>query len=142
MAEKLVFLNTPNMKKWLTDIESLNKRGLEEAVTAALIESKKYITELLEAEMQNHIRTGITLESLDTEQKVNVNGFKYSIPVGFHIREGGLASIFLMHGTPRQAPDQRLYDAVYGRGTRTRVMQIQQEQVKRVLQKYLGDMLK
>lgn len=142
MAKKLVFLDMPNMSKWLTDLDSLSKRGLEEAVKAALIESKQYITQLLQSEMQTHNRTGITLDSLDTETKVNVNGFIFSIPIGFNLRQGGLASLWLMHGTPKQAPDQRLYDAVYGKGTQKRVKQIQQEQVKRVLQKYLGDMLK
>lgn len=141
MAKKLVFLDMPNMTKWITDLDSLTKRGLEEAVKNALIESKQYITQMLEAEMQTHNRTGITLDSLDTETKVDVNGFKYSIPIGFNLRQGGLASLWLMHGTPKQAPDQRLYDAVYGKGTQKRVKQIQQEQVKRVLQKYLGDML-
>lgn len=142
MAEKLVFINTPDMKKWLTDLEALNKNGLDEAVKNALIESKQYITDLLIAEMEKHNRTGITVGSLDTERKVYVNGFTYSIPVGFHISQGGLASIFLMHGTPKQSPDSRLYDAVFGKATARKVREIQHEQVKRVLHKYLGDMLK
>lgn len=142
MAEKLIFMQTPNMKKWLTDLDTLNNKGLDEAVKAALLESKRLITEQLQARMDFHNRTGVTIGSLDTEQKVYVQGFEYSVAVGFHISQGGLASIFLMHGTPKQAPDMHLYDAVFGKGTQRKVRSIQQTHVKRVMQKYLGDLTK
>lgn len=142
MAQKLIFMQTPNMKKWLTDLDTLSKTGLDEAVKAALLESKQYVTDLLKAEMERHNRTGITVGSLDTEQKVYVTGFEYSVSVGFHVSQGGLASIFLMYGTPKQAPDTRLYDAVFGKGTQRKVRDIQHTHVKRVMQKYLGDLTK
>lgn len=142
MAEKLIFMQTPNMKKWLTDLDTLSKTGLDEAVKAALLESKRLITEQLQAEMERHNRTGITVGSLDTTNTVYVMGYEYSVSVGFHISQGGLASIFLMHGTPKQSPDIRLYDAVFGKGTQRKVRNIQQTHVKRVMQKYLGDLTK
>lgn len=142
MAQKLIFMQTPNMKKWLTDLDTLSNTGIEEAVKAALLESKKLVTEQLQARMQTHNRTGITIGSLDTEQKVYVQGFEYSVDVGFHISQGGLASIFLMYGTPKQTPDTQLYEAVYGKGTQRKVRDIQHTHVKRVMQKYLGDMTK
>ena len=142
MAEKLIFMQTPNMKKWLTDLDTLSKTGLDEAVKAALLESKQLVTQQLETEMQRHNRTGITIGSLDTEQKVYVQGFEYSVSVGFHISQGGLASIFLMYGTPKQAPDTQLYNAVFGKATQRKIRDIQHTAVKRAMQKYLGDLTK
>lgn len=137
---KLMFMQTPNMKKWLTDLDTLSKTGLDEAVKAALLESKRLVTEKLQARMEIHNRTGITADSLDTEQKVYVTGYEYSVDVGFHISRGGLPSIFLMHGTPKQTPDTQLYDAVFGKGTQREIRNIQHTHVKRVIQKYLGDL--
>lgn len=142
MSEKLVFMDAPNLKKWLTELDSLSKTGLDEAVKAGLLESKRLITQQLEAEMEKHYRTGVTIESLDTTQKVNVNGYEYYVSVGFHISQGGLASIFLMKGTPKQAPDVHLYDAVFGKETSRKVRKIQMDHVKRVMQKYLGGFTK
>jgi len=142
MAQKLIFMQTPNMKKWLTDLDTLSKTGLDEAVKAALLESKRLITEQLQSRMEIHKRTGTTVDSLDTENKVYIMGYEYSVSVGFHISQGGLASIFLMHGTPKQSPDTQLYDAVFGKGTQLKVRKIQQTHVKRVMQKYIGDWAK
>lgn len=142
MANKFVFMVTPNMKKWLTDLDGLSKTGLDEAVRNALIESHKYITPLLQAEIEKHRRTGRTAKSLDTNPVVNKQGDLYSIDIGFHISQGGLPSIFLMHGTPRQAPDTQLYEAVFGKKTARELKNLQHTYVKRALQKYLGDLTK
>lgn len=142
MSEKLVFMDTPNLKKWLTELDSLSTTGIDEAVKAGLLESKRLITQQLEAEMEKHYRTGITIESLDTTQKVYVEGYEYYVSVGFHISQGGLASIFLMKGTPKQAPDTHLYEAVFGKETARKVRKIQMDEVKLVMRKYLGDFTK
>lgn len=142
MAKKVVFMVTPNMKKWLTDLDGLSKTGLEEAATAALTETHKYITPLLQAEIEKHRRTGRTENSLDTNPVVNKQGDLYSIDIGFHISQGGLPSIFLMHGTPKQAPDMQLYNAVFGKQTAKKIKDLQHTYVKQALQKYLGDMTK
>ena len=140
MAKKVVFMVTPNMKKWLTDLDGLSKTGLDEAVTKALIESHKYITPLLQAEIEKHRRTGRTARSLDTNPVVNKQGNLYTIDIGFHISQGGLPSIFLMHGTPRQAPDTQLYEAVFGKKTARELKNLQHKYVKEALGKYLTDL--
>lgn len=142
MANKLVFMVTPNMKRWLTDIDGLSKTGLDEAVRAALIESHNYITPLLQAEIEKHRRTGRTENSLDTNPVVTQQGDTFSIDIGFHISQGGLPSIFLMHGTPKQAPDTQLYEAVFGKKTAREIKNLQHTHVKQALQKYLGDLTK
>lgn len=142
MSNQLVFMTTPNMKQWLTDLDGLSKTGLDEAVRGALTESHKYITPLLQAEIEKHRRTGDTENSLDTNPVVNKQGDTYSIDIGFHISQGGLPSIFLMHGTPKQAPDTQLYEAVFGKKTAREIKKLQQTYVKQALQKYLGDLTK
>lgn len=142
MANKVVFMITPNMKKWLTDLDELSKTGIEEAVTAALTESNKYITSLLQSEIERHRRTGRTENSLDLTAEVTKQGNTYITAIGFHISQGGLPSIFLMHGTPKQAPDTQLYEAVYGKKTAKKIKDLQHTHVKQALQKYLGDLTK
>lgn len=142
MARGIIFMTTPDMKKWLTELDNLSSTGIDEAVKAALLESKQLITKQLEAEMEKHYRTGVTIESLDTSLKVYVTGYEYYLSVGFHISQGGLASIFLMYGTPKQAPDTHLYDAVFGKETKNKIRKIQMDHVKRVMQKYLGGFTK
>ena len=136
MAQKLVFMNTPDMKEVLTSLEAMSREGLNEAVTGALIECHKYVTPKLEAEMQKHFRTGRTANSLDTNPKVNYQGDYISIGVGFHISQGGLASIFLMYGTPKMAPDINLYNAVYGPETKKQLRKIQRDYVTKTFYKY------
>ena len=136
MAQKLVFMNTPAMKKVLTSLEAMSREGLNEAVTGALIECHKYVTPKLEAEIEKHFRTGRTANSLDTNPKVNYQGDYISIGVGFHITQGGLASIFLMYGTPKMAPDINLYNAVYGPETKKQLRKIQRDYVTKTFYKY------
>ena len=136
MAQKLVFMQTPDMKELLTDFEAINKRGITEAITNALIKSHEYVTPKLAAEIQKHYRTGRTANSLDTNPKVNYQGDYISIGVGFHISEGGLPSIFLMYGTPKMPPDINLYNAVYGSETKKALRKIQLIAVTDTFNKY------
>ena len=138
MANKLIFMQTPNMKKLLTQFEELSSKGLQEAIKGALIESHKYITPLLLQQIEKHRQTGRTENSLDEIPRVTVEGNKISMPVGFHISQGGLPSIFLMYGTPKMPPDTALYNAVFGDETKREIAKIQREYVKRAMQKYLN----
>lgn len=66
--------------------------------------------------------TGTTLDSLYTDKTVHWHGDTAYIDVGFSIRKGGLASIFLMYGTPRMKKDQKLYDAFFSKKTKNEVL--------------------
>jgi len=71
--------------------------------------------------------TGDTIGSLRREATVEWNGTEASVPVGFDIKRGGLASIFLMYGTPRMPKVQGLYDAFYGAQTEGEVLTAQKK---------------
>ena len=53
-----------------------------------------------------------------SEKRLNGKRTKAYIKVGFNISKGGLASIFLMYGTPRMQPDKKLYNSIYGSSTK------------------------
>lgn len=121
-------------------LSSYEKAGgdLKKAVEEALIASKQVVNPEAKAAIQRHRRTGKTEESLDKTMKVEWDGFTASIDVGFHISEGGLPSIFLMYGTPRMAPDKKLYNSIYGTRVKKKVAEIQQEAVNKVIKETIG----
>lgn len=107
----------------------LDKFGgdLNRTVEKALTESKDLINEQLHSEMKRHRRTGRTERSIRDDAKVTWSGTLASIDVGFDILNGGLPSIFLMYGTPKQPKDQKIFDAVYGRSTKRKIKEIQEK---------------
>lgn len=100
--------------------------NVKEVTEDALRKTKRYVHNNLEAAMQKHNRTFETVHSLDDQTKVEWVGSAAAIDVGFHVREGGLASIFLMYGTPRMKKDPKLYNALYGKKTRDEIKKMQE----------------
>lgn len=93
----------------------------------ALKTSHAHVTPQLHNIMKTHNQTGATEKSIVDNAKVEWAGSIASIDIGFDISHGGLASIFLMYGTPRMAKDQNLYNAVYGKKTKDEIMKIQED---------------
>lgn len=109
--------------------EKLDELGgdLKSVTEEALKESEKLITPKLHQDMKKHKRTGRTEGSITNNPKVKWEGTQGAIKIGFNIADGGLASIFLMYGTPRIAKDQKLYNDVYGAKTRKEIAKKQEE---------------
>ncbi len=115
------------LKKMDADIKGVTER--------ALIETHGYITPTLHELMKSHERTGTTEKSIVDTAKVVWTGDKATIDVGFDIANGGLASVFLMYGTPRHGPgdnkgvkvDKKLHDAVFGNATANKIHEIQSD---------------
>lgn len=93
----------------------------------ALKKTHEIITDKAEKAIRPHKETGATEKSLYREGKVDWAGTLASVNVGFSISKGGLASIFLMYGTPRMKKDQNLYNSVWGTATRKEVLNAQEE---------------
>lgn len=101
----------------------------------------------LKSAIAKHKRTGNTEKSLQTGQRVQWANDVGTIKVGFDISHGGLASIFLMYGTPRHiisnqygtpkraeakehpgiSPDKKLYNAIYGRSIQREIAEKQNQ---------------
>lgn len=102
----------------------------------ALKETHKVITKKAEEAIRPHKQTGATEKSLKKNAEISWGGGTASVEVGFSIRQGGLASIFLMYGTPRMKKDQNLYNAFFGNKTKKEVMELQEnifyEEIRRL----------
>ena len=156
MANKMT-LDFKGFEDLLSEYEGMGG-DVKRAVTGALIQSKQLVTKQAEEAIGKHRRTGQTAASIDRGHTVTWNGNYGSIDVGFHISEGGLPSIFLMYGTPRHTPvnqygkpkrsdaglhpgmdaDRKLYNAIYGSGTKKKIRKLQEEAVRKVIRRTVG----
>lgn len=99
----------------------------ESAASAALGEAHRIVTDNVDAAQAasryNVVPglTGATDASVRREVDVQWSGPVASVGVGWSIRDGGLASVFLMYGTPTVAPDPGLRNAIFGPSTRKQV---------------------
>lgn len=112
--------------------------NVQRAVDGALKQSKQLVTSQLQQAIRRHRRTGQTEASLDKNMTVQWDAYIASVDVGFHIRQGGLASVFLMYGTPRVPKDQALYNAVYSSRTKNQIKKLQEQAVNKAIQRTLG----
>ena len=124
-------------------IEKFDKAGgdIPEAVERALKAAHAYITPRLKTEIARHHVSGDTEKSLQTSGNVVWDTpLRAHIRIGFRISEGGLPSIFLMHGTPKHGKhpgitaDKKLKNAAFGAKIRREVAAIQREEIEKLLQ--------
>jgi hypothetical protein len=108
------------------------ENGLPTAVENALTRTHGIVTPKVEAAIAPHKRTGRTAKSIYKSPRVEWEGpLVASIPVGFSISGGGAASVFLMWGTPRMAPDPAFRDAFEGHDEE--IAAAQQEEFEKVI---------
>lgn len=90
-------------EKIISNIEEIGG-DVPDILSKAILNSGKVATEEFLQIAKKHKYAGITEESLKTDLKVVNEGNKLTLKTGFDINKGGLASIFLDKGTPKQAP--------------------------------------
>ena len=119
-------------------------QAMKQGVESALKVSKAHINTKLNAAMQKgnlpaggKYSTGDTKTSIDEDMNVEWAGLQASIKVGFKFKESGLTSIFLMYGTPKQAPVPGLYDAIYGNKTKKELGKLQTEAMNKVIKRIM-----
>jgi len=122
---KFEFDGFEDVIKKLSDLEGDVKSTAEKA----LKECHKQITNDAIQAINPHKNTGITEKSIYTDGEVEWAGTQVSIPVGFSISKGGIASIMLMYGTPTIPKDQKLYNAISPKSKKLqkKVKQIQED---------------
>ncbi|MCI8868155.1 MAG: hypothetical protein HFE61_08495 [Anaerotignum sp.] len=111
---------------------------LREVITECLEKSHGLVTPKLHADMARHRRTGRTERSILDDVRVEWSGTKAFVDVGFDIQNGGLASIFLMYGTPRMKKDTKLYNDIYGKKTRDEIRALQEEIFRKKMDGIMG----
>lgn len=120
-------------------LDQLGGDATKRAVNEALKASQRIVADKVSAAITPHTYTGKTKKSIVIDAQVEWTGDTAAVGVGFDIKDGGLASIFLMYGTklhgqPHITPDRNLYDAVYGNNTRKEIQKVQELAFDKVLQ--------
>ena len=126
----LQFSGFLEMAEKLDELQGDLKKTTEEALRESkAVVSKNLLNATNKANYPAHGKysTGKTRHSIDTQKNVKWEGTAGEIKVGFDFKKSGLTSIFLMYGTPRMKKVQQIYDAVYGRKTKTQVSKIQKD---------------
>lgn len=117
-------------------ISRLSKLGsnTKQITEKALVETHKLVTEKADEAVQKSnlpahgkYSTGATQKSLVREPEITWEGTMASVKTGFSISKGGLASIFMMYGTPRHMKNQKMYNAFFGTKTKKEIMKLQED---------------
>lgn len=117
--------------KQLRELEADTKTITENALKAAYVivtEKAEEAVEKANLPAGGKYSTGQTLASLYRDGKVHWAGTEAYIDAGFSIKEGGIASIFMIYGTPRHMKNQKLYDIFNPKGNKALRTEIQEEQ--------------
>lgn len=114
-------------------LERIKKAGgsIEQATEKALTESAEPFFDDLRAGIAKHRLTGETESSL-RKNRVEWEGGKASIKIGFNINNGGLPALFVEYGTPTQKAQPFIRPAI----TKNK------PKAKRIQQAILNNMLK
>ena len=94
---------TTGSEEILKQIESM-EGNITNALVKAVESSGLVATVQFRQTAIQHKQSGITEESLVDNPKAEINGSKIIMKTGFNITKGGLASIYLDRGTPKQKP--------------------------------------
>lgn len=94
---------TTGSEEILKQIESMGG-NIEKALVKAVESSGLVATAQFRQTAIQHKQSGITEESLVDNPKAEIKGSKIIMKTGFNITKGGLASIYLDRGTPKQKP--------------------------------------
>ena len=138
MAKSKLAFNFKEMEALAAKLESLGG-NLQEACDEALHATHDFITPNLASGIARHVFTGDTQESLDKAPAVVWDTpLKAHVNIGFDLAGGGFPSIFLMWGTPKQAPDNNLKNAAYGPKVRREVARLQKQAMEDEIKKTAG----
>lgn len=136
MAKAKWGIEFKDFEKFADQLEKLSsKNTLKSTTEKALKETHSIITKEAKSAISAHRRTGRTEDSLKTDADVQWTSDVGYVDVGFDIANGGLASVFLMFGTPRMSPDKDLFNSVYGQ--KNKIDKIQKKIFEDEISKYL-----
>lgn len=133
MAKKKFTLSFEGLEEYIQKLESLGE-NIKPVVNDCLEATHALVTKQAHESMVKHRRSGRTEGSIKDNAEINWEGHIASIDAGFDIANGGLASVFLMYGTPRMKKDTKVYNAIYGVATRKKVAELQKEIFSKAIQ--------
>lgn len=71
--------------------------------------------------------TGRTKRSTKMNANTEWHGYTGKVDVGYSMRTGGLAWIFMIYGTPRRMKNKKMWSAFYGAKTKREVIAAQEQ---------------
>ena len=77
--------------------------------------------------------TGKMYGTILRNERTEWNGNTATVRAGFRIRDA-LESVFIMYGTPRMAPDKKVFNAIQGTKTKKQIKEKQEE----ILREHMG----
>lgn len=153
MAKKRLGITFKGFDEMMANLEAVGgdtKRIVEECLEVV----PEIVNPKLKTDMARHNKTRKVVNSIAEDQHVVWEGTKAKLPVGFKLKHGGWASIYLMFGTARHAPanqygrfsgtvrgvqqDKTLHDDVYGSAVIRKINERQREIFTREIKKKMG----
>lgn len=136
MAKNRLTLGFEGFEETIKKLDDLNA-NIKKTTETALKESFEYVTQKVQSTIEPHYLTGQTEKSLRKTPVIEWKGTRVEVKVGFDIKNGGIASIFLMYGTPKMAPDRRIYNAFFGGATKRKIKELQKEIFEKEFQRLM-----
>lgn len=139
MARNKIGLQFSGLEEMIERLEAADA-SIKTATEAALKASKQVVNEQLTRDTTNanfpargKYATGALKKSIDKDFNVNWEGTTASLKIGYDFKKSGMASIFLMYGTPKMPKVQKLYDDIYGKRTKRKVAEAQEAAMQKIV---------
>lgn len=144
MPKNKIGLQISGLEEMIERLEAA-EASVKSATEAALKASKQIVNQQLTRDTTNanfpargKYATGALKKSIDKDFNVKWEGTEASLKIGYDFKTSGMASIFLMYGTPKMPKVQKLYDDIYGARTKREVAKVQQEAMEKVIKRVGG----
>lgn len=143
MGRNRVVCDFAGFRDYMARLDELgDNAAMKQGVEAGLKASKQYVnTEIKKSVTKSNLPAhgkyshGDTEQSIDKNFKVDWEGLTGITKVGFDFSKSGMTSIFLIYGTPKMQPVPGLYDAIYGRKTKSQIKKLQKEAIQKVIKR-------
>lgn len=139
MARNKIGLQFNGLEEMIERLEAA-EASIKTATEAALKASKQVVNEQLTRDTTNanfpargKYASGALKKSIDKDFNVNWEGTTASLKIGYDFKKSGMASIFLMYGTPKMPKVQKLYDDIYGNRTKRKVAEAQEAAMQKIV---------
>lgn len=145
MAKRKMQVDFAGVDVFLEQLKALGEGAAQKATENALKATQAYIAKQAEQAMKKHeppigkYGTHTIDKAIIKDYPVEWTQTTASIAVGFDLENGGMPSLYLMHGTelngqPHIKEDAELYDAVYGSKTRREVHKLQKAEFEKIFE--------
>lgn len=147
MAKRKMSVDFAGVDVFLEQLKALGEGAAQRATESALKATQAYVAKQAAQAMKKHeppigkYGTHTTDKAIIRTYPVEWTQSTASIAVGFDLENGGMPSLYLMHGTelngqPHITEDAELYDAVYGSKTRREVRKLQKQVFEKVFERW------